>query len=300
MQNFVEAPKEIYQCTGHFLGMGKYQLLKSEAPHAFKVFKLNRHTAIPSVEHSLPWENTPGAYEKIVDMNFGVCMGHTSAQRKFNVLSFYDSNIPDSIPNRNSDPEKWLEYYQGRIDDVIENKPAIFYGFENLNQLASDPELKPYIKKLIVKQWADNNISFGGLKILRGTKREMNSEAVQKLYGELKEKLDFDLSPRMYFAAGNKNLLVDNKWIHVMQVYKLDPPDADGTYILHIWDPNYSAEYAAQKVKVFSDGTINYNGIELTEIGIVPWEDFEIGEMTGNLIEFCAKHPERCQDIISQ
>ena len=300
MQNFVEAPKEIFQCTSHFLGMGKYQLLKSEAPHAFKVFKLNRHTAIPSVEHSLPWQNTGSDYAGIVDMEFGICMGHTSAQRKFNVLSFYDSKLSSEVPDRTKSPEKWLKYYQDRIDDVMDNRPAIFPGFENLNQLASDPELSPYIKRKILKQWADNNISLGGGKILSAIKRKMDAKDLQKLYSDVKEKIDFSLSPRLYFAAGNENIMTDRKWIHVMQVYDISPPHTDGSYVLHIWDPNYPANEAAQRVVVYPDGRIDYDGMPLTEVGIVPWEDFEIGEMTGNLIEFCAKHPERCQDIISQ
>lgn len=289
-------PKKIQDRTLHALKMGDYHLLDSD-PKNFSILDVNIARNTPENVHSLSFTNSSHAYSDVIKVDYGMCMGHSSAQRKFNILSFFDpkNKAAQLVPDKERDLEAWYKFYEDKITLLLEkNQPVVIPGFKNLESFSSEPRLQRHMKKLIVKLWSDKNISLGGLSILNSVAEETNINKAVELHKKVKNRLARHFSPNLYLAAPNDGKFAKGQWIHVMQAYKIEEMQKDGSYVIHVWDVNNRGSRAASELIVDATGGMTYNGQKMAKVDQVPWDDHEIGEITKNLLKFCERNPALC------
>ena len=290
-------PGKIYNRSRHALGMGDYQLLEAN-PAGFNVLKKNGSRNSPNVLSSLPWVSNRSKYAEVLEVDVGLCMGQTTAQRKLNVLSFFDpqNTALQNVPDKTKDLEAWYKFFENKITSLLKkNEPTIFPGFQNIQSLATEPRFEKLIKKHITELWAEKNISLGGLGVLNSTKNMPTIEKANDLHKLVSDRLNKNFSPLLYLAEHKPTGSKESYWIHVMQAFKVDPIAEDGSYLIHVWDVNYSPFSASKTIQVDAKGGMKYGEIILGEVNQVPWDNHEMGEMTVNLLKFCEKNPSLCQ-----
>lgn len=289
-------PGKIVDRSRHAMGMGDYQLLEKN-PAGFNILKKNQNRNSPNVLSSLPWVSNTSKYTDVLKVEVGLCMGQSTAQRKLNVLSFFDpkNTALQNVPDKAKDLEGWYQFYENKITALLkQNKPTVFPEFANIQALSQDPRLQIHIKKHITQLWAEKNISLSGLGVLNSTKNTPDVAIAKDLHKLVSDRLNKNFNPMLYLAEHRPSGSKESYWIHVMQAFKVEPIAEDGSYLIHVWDVNYSPLSASKTIQVDAKGGMKYGEIILGEVNQVPWDNHEMGEMTVNLIKFCEENPALC------
>ncbi len=283
----------------------------------FNVFKGDSKYLTPTKDAHPSFANQDYYFEDIAKTGFGVCSGLTYLMRKFHHLSFYDpfNKLNESIPLEGKDPEGWFQFYKEKIDNVIALKPAIFPGFKNFNELSAHPVLGEYLKELTLGEWVVKNLTVAGLTQLTSIQnKKIFSLDVDELYHDLKFRLSLGYKPIIYAskhrdtkfvkeegwsALFDKEKLKDFKgkikklkdviWIHVLNVYDIRKIDSLGSFEIMTWDINtVHMEDVPRKIIIKANGKIEGDFKGVGYVDLYPHDDFEIGQIVMNKLEWCS------------
>ncbi len=280
----------------------KYSTLyKTLSESDFDVFESRTFRHAPNLDFSLAFENHNMGFEdaKIKNDQYGFCLGVTTELRKFNLLAFYDSEnkFGAKVPNKETHYEEWLDFYKDLIDDVMRNRPVIIPGFKGLNEFSGTEGIKDYMVRHVMNQWATKNATlYSGLyQMLWGVKRNYSKREADKLYYEVKERIERKYPPRLFLSKKNFDQpLFGGQYIHIMQAFEITEMKADGSYKIGVWHINNKWDKATYYIEVRANGTAWMEWRDLGELDIVPGDDAEIAEMVKNLTPFCQDKPELC------
>ena len=304
---FRTLPNTLSTHTAHSLKMGDYHLLVNEhelyrarkiSNTPFDVFYANAKKRMPGQSNSFPFLNSGEDFKTVMQVEYGVCAGMSITLRRFNMLAYFDpSNTSrERVPAKGS--LQWADFYKKKIDQVLaQKKPAIFPGFSNLMELSSNPSFKEYFQQHVIKEWADSASA-----LWRGVAQQLYSvtgtftlKDAETLHKELTYKVKkLGYSPIIWLAKPNSNPFSSKQWIHVMQVLDVTSRGSQGEYRIKVWNVNYPAHQAAQEVFVSSTGVPTFEGDKLAEVEVLHFDDFEIGEIVKNKLNFCADHRGLC------
>jgi hypothetical protein len=304
---FKTLPKTIATHTAHSLKMGDYHLLENE--HAlfqsgkksstpFDVFYTNAKKRYPGPTNTFPFLNSGEDFKSVMQVEYGVCAGMSISIRRFNMLAYFDpsNSYKEAVPAKGS--TAWITFYNQKIDQVLTyKKPAIFPGFSSMLEISSHPSFKEYFQQHVVKEWADSASAMwrGVAQQLYSVTGTFSLKEAEDLHKELSYKTKkLGYSPIVWLAKPNSNPFSSNQWIHVMQVLDVTPRNSQGAYKIKVWNENYPSAQAAQDVVVAADGTPTFEGDKLAEVEVLHFDDFEIGEMIKNKLNFCADHRGLC------
>lgn len=243
------------------------------------VLNLHPERRQPNTDFSLPFYNTGNTMDDIALHDFGFCLGFSYTVRKFNILAFYRPDLP-----RLARPEDYFPL----IDAIADRRPAEIPGYANLFTLASDPTIMHYIKMHIADQWAQLNVSRGGLHVYEDGFTAATPAQMQALKPELLRRLAFGVNPIIYIngdpdAVINidrqvearvcelkpevcdqvkkqieaqirpktilQKLVMKTGMIHVLQVFDVVDTGPD-SYRIRAWDINAEASIAATDFNV--------------------------------------------------
>ena len=302
---FKSLPKHAYDHLVNFAGMGDFELLKHEAEQgnsAFTMFNFAQERRIPSKEWSFNFgASDHSGFKKVVKVEQGLCADFTVTLRKMNMLAFYDpKNIENQlVPSSKQEPEAWLDFMKSKIDDIMNLKMTIIPGFKNLRQFSTNPKIAHYLRTKIVSEWQATNINVyqGGIQAILGTRQKnFTATGAAKLHQHLKERLDLGYNPTVFLIQESEKLFTPDHWIHVLQVNGIEEMNADGSYVMRVWDINMKAPIYADEVAIMkADGTVSYQGRQLGNVVPLKWDDLEVSKMIKNNITFCAQRPDLCK-----
>lgn len=276
----------IRENMAHLTGMSDfdlYQNLHREAPEssAFRLFKEHSIRNKPQKEWSFPFYNSGRNFSDIFSMEFGLCSGMTSTLRKFNMLADFDPKMTRAVPNKQTQPKKWLKYYTDKIDQIIDYKMTTIEGFENLYTFASEPQIQKYIRQNVLEKWKENNVNLiqGALDGFMSVNQSMSKSDLIDLNTELAQRIEYGYNPIVYLSQPAETLFSTKQWIHVVMVTEVTAPKKDGSYTIHIWDSNYPAESAQRTIEVSAKQEILLEDTNLNMIKLLRWDDLEIERM---------------------
>ncbi len=139
----------------------------------------------------------------------GYCWGHARVTSQFNRLGFFKPNQKAPYNIEASDPaeqDRAIDYYKRIIDQIDSNKPMDIPGFPNLKTMSEHPALQSYIADKVAKSWADQAMSWQGLKTGLSSGRKSNSD-YQKVFRDVKERLDMNMQPTIVFTSRGSSFL---------------------------------------------------------------------------------------------
>jgi len=264
-----------------------------------KVFGANASKRLPLTQNSLPFYNSSSDMAEVVQSDYGFCAGFSVVMRQLNMLAFFDPNnqfdaLPDGAVKGN---EIWVKFFKHQLDLIMTGQPALIPMYANLNAFASEEVFGKYIKQLIVKAWAELNVSFKGLHMLSSVKRKSTPEKLKKLIAEIELAHSMNYNPIVYASAPNKTVFNPEQWIHVLQVFKVNKLAGGKKVELFVWDPNVPAANQLNFPNVLGldleTGAITYQSFrDLAEIGVLPYETAVIGKIVSKTLksEFCLKY----------
>lgn len=266
----------------------------------FDIFKKFKDRRAPKIENDLSFENDEIDFSNLVVSDLGVCMGVTSVIRKFSMLAHFDpdNKLKTQFPRRQVDEKAWKKYFHHLINRIMANIPTVIPDFKNLEELSEYGNFYSYLQRHSLDQWALNNLSLraGVLQMLLSIKNHFNRSKARVLYSKLYSRLNLNYNPKVYLSQPGKLSKTEDVWIHVMQVYKLSNVKNDGSYRIHLWDPNYPASHAQAKaiVDITAKGEAIFHDeddekTKLAMIGLYKWDDAEIAEIVLNYKHFCSK-----------
>lgn len=190
-------------------------------PDSFEILKFHKHRHTPqgvADPNSLAFLNTSEAFKTTrypLAKEGGYCWGISLAIQKFNTLAFFrKTDSKHEIPYPKGS-ETWKEFFQKKIDLILNNEPTYIPGFANLYEFSYDPDIQIYLKDKIAEIWSQQAISIEGVRSLWKT-NPMNIEESQELLKSISEKIEHHQSPLILLNWG-KNLEA-----HVVQAYKID------------------------------------------------------------------------------
>jgi hypothetical protein len=253
-------PQEAYDCVRYFMTASsyhKYQRKKESAAAIKDILFINSHKTKPSTDNQFSFGN--GEVGNVCERSYGYCHGYTYSLVMWNRLAHFDpTNFNKAmIPDKETQPEEWFNFYRRIIDEVNKRKPMIIPGFKNLYEFSdSDPRITNYLKERIAINWADRNISFGGLKLLAGAKDTFTAKEALKLHTSLTKQIAEGYNPIISLASkseGSWKDLFQGAGIHVMQAYEVGPI-IDGQYNVKFWDI-YSPKDANQATNTVTINT---------------------------------------------
>jgi hypothetical protein len=198
---------------------------------------------VPVVGSTFPFQNFSEDFEGIVDRDFGVCSGYATLQRNFNILMHFDPKNTHKaiVPDKNKNIIAYYDYYTDLIKTAARFRPVIIPHFSNLTELFSDPYFQVIAKKEIVKMWAKNNTSIQGIEQFSKANGQFPKKKWEKLYQNLKERLDAGYNPIIYASFNPTDHIKYN--IHVIQVMKVSQYRKDGSFEIYIWDDGVLSEF---------------------------------------------------------
>ena len=274
----------------------------------FDIFKIFKDKRAPKIENDLSFENDEIDFSNLLVSNLGVCMGVTSVIRKFNMLAHFDpqNKMGAKYPIRQIDEKAWFKYFQSLIDRVMANIPTVFPEFANLEELSMYGNFYTYLQRHSLDQWALNNLSLraGIGEMLFSIKNRFTRYKARTLHRDLKARLARHYNPKVFLSKPGKFSKSEDIWIHVMKVYKISARNKDGSYRIHLWDPNFPVSHELSKaiVDITADGKAIFHDednkkAKLSMIDLYKWDDAEIALILKNYKHFCsqAKHKEICQ-----
>ena len=274
----------------------------------FDIFKIFKNKRSPKIENDLSFENDEIDFSNLLVSDLGVCMGVTSVIRKFNMLAHFDpkNKLGTKYPIRQIDEKAWFAYFQKLIDRVMANIPTVFPEFENLEELSMYGNFYTYLQRHSLDQWALNNLSLraGVGEMLLSIKNHFSRRKARTLYSQLYQRLKRHYNPKVYLSKPGSFKQSGDIWIHVMQVYKISNVNKDGSYRIHLWDPNYPASHELSDaiVDITADGKAIFHDednkkSQLSMIDLYRWDDAEIAEILINYKHFCSqeKHQDFCK-----
>lgn len=281
----------------HITGMSDYALFEKihrDAPEGsvFRIFEKNAYKKKPAQAWSFPFYNRPEFFTDILKHEFGFCSGITSSLRKFNMLATFQAEAVGFVPNRETHPKEWLEYYTSRIEKVMNNEMTTFEGYQDLYTFSSDPEIQKYIREKIVDQWQKNNVNLiqGAVDGFLSVRQNMDAKDLKELHQELSTKLGYGYNPIVYLSQKSKKFLSTKQWIHVVMVTDISAREADGSYQVKIWDINRDAKSATRTIKISAQGEMVMGEKTLNMIKVLRWDDLEIERMIKKNVDHCLQN----------
>ena len=261
------------------------------ASSPFRVFNGVANRRTPQQEFHFPFVNSKSSFFEVVELEYGVCSGMTSMLRKMNLLAYFDTKniFKQNVPAK-TNQEQWLKFYIEKLNEVAALKPVLIPNFKNLEEFASIPEIRFYLKKLILNQWLNNNVSIKGLIQLAGVRRVFSVEKAEKLFSVLTKRLSLNYNPIVYLAKPNDQLFSADQWIHVLQVVNVSQKDSQGAYTIDLWDVNEEmASEAVKQVIITADGRAFWAGDELSDIQLMPSDDLEMAQIVTHKLAWCTQ-----------
>lgn len=278
--NLIGNIKENIEHLTGFSDFDFFQALHKDNPNSslFRLLKKNSSRNKPQKEWSFPFYNNGDSFSDIMTMEFGLCSGMTSTLRRFNMLTNFNPITNKSIPDKATQPKKWLKYYTDKVDQIVDYKMTTIEGFENLYSFASDPDIQKYIRENVVERWKENNINLlqGAVDGFMSVNQEMTRKDLKDLHEDLSQRLEYGYNPIVYLSRKAEKLFSKKQWIHVVMVTGLSKPESDGSFNIEIWDSNHPAEKAQRTITVSSSGEIVYGQARLNMIKRLRWDDLEI------------------------
>lgn len=285
-------PWHALKCAGLFLTGNNYAALAKD-PENFEILKLMRHqSGMPTAENSFNFTNGDAGFDPICDVEYGVCQGMTNLDRRINVLGHFDPENRSKIKVPTA-PKKRFEFYEKLVRRMAASEPTIIPGFANLQQFSADPVGARVLREMSLKIWAKENTTLPVIaKVLASVRNHLTRQEVRDLHAELSERLARHYNPIVYLSKPIE--VTHSKWIHVMQVYKIDPKDTAGSYKIYLKDPNYNSPNNLKEALVTGEGRATFENSELSDIGLMPGDDSEIAEFIYSSMDFCKKNPSFC------
>ncbi len=312
---FIDFPNSVMNNFLKFYGLDPYSnyvRMHKRNPNKspWSVFYGIQHRRVPTRDHSFTFVNQDYDFADVAEIEFGVCSSMTFGLRRFNMLAHFDdfNKAGQKVPDQTEDFEAWLKFYFDKIDDVFRLRPTVFPYFQNLNQLASIPQFKYYMKLHVLNLWVMKNVSIRGLIQLVSVKEEPNRFKNKLLHKQLTDRLNRAYNPIVFLSQPRSKIYgpvkgdsdeTEDHWIHVVQVYKVDPMKADGSYNFYIWDINEELiEYTQKKIEVKANGEVRFPDFDspegyfnLSAAKLFPEDDKEIGIILRNKAWWCHHNP---------
>ncbi len=214
----------------------------------------------------------------------------TYIMRKFHLLAYFDfrNQFDQKVPSK-VDSKEWIKYYKKLINQVYKLKPVIIPHFRGLHDLTNHPVLGRYIKKLVLAQWIQKNVSLKGFIQLKSTTApKMSKSAVKTLYKQLKTRLSYNYNPIVYLSKRSQKIFDEDSWIHVLNVFDISLNKDH--FSISLWDTNSTnMKYVSKTVKIYSNGKISGDFSDLIGIHLYPEDDREIAQIVFNKSEWCTK-----------
>lgn len=164
-----------------------------------------------------------------VGVEYGYCHGMSLLTRQF--LYFADFKPEMSVPVEIAkSPAKLKQYFENKIDDVMNSKPTVFPGYENLAKL-SNSIFKQYLQRHVVDQWGINTARQEIYSIYKNWP-ELELEDVVKAAAKLESYLSKGFYPRIILGAP----LFENENPHVVLVtkYRIEKTEDEFEYCLRL------------------------------------------------------------------
>lgn len=236
-------------------------------PNNFNIFRRAEYQGLSSMsapEHSLAFRNGGGGSQH--QSTQGYCWGHASVTSKFNRLAFFNPSKAPPYDINSADIEiqnKAIEHYKQAIDQIIENNPTEIAGIENLEELSGHPSLQSYIADHVAKSWADNAMTFQGLKVATSA-GPMSEQKNRTLLADIQTRLEANMQPQIVFTKKG-----DRFKTHTLLIGDSFQNEA-GQTILCARDSNTSPESNAlceNQIFIDDEGKLIYDSFGWGELG---------------------------------
>ncbi|MBL7663677.1 MAG: hypothetical protein JNM93_00985 [Bacteriovoracaceae bacterium] len=322
-------PKNILDCSLYLMKVHPMQSVINQGglPALHEVLKFNHHRNIPETGNQFAFTN--GDVDNVCERNFGYCHGYTFSLTTWNRLSHFDEHnvLGAKIPDRANQSEEWFQFYKNIIDEIMHKRnPIVVPGFKNLFEFSeSDPRITNYLKEHIALKWAERNISFSGVRILKSVKDKFTIQEGIDLHKDLSHRInDLHYNPIMWVASPFegpwKEVATRGGAIHVMQAFKVSEI-VDDQFTLYLWDiyNSHNADEAVNsviislkegiddkkrlnlvrpdyhmdtKLATSSSGKSQISpGLYYSEIEQVPWDQLVFSQDVGKLKKFYEQNP---------
>jgi hypothetical protein len=251
-------------------------------------------------EHILSFLNEKKDFAGFHQRTLGYCWGHTTMTRNFNYLAYFDpAEEYETAPIRSKDRKsqrKWRRFYKKKIKKIMRGKAVVIPGFANVREFSTDPEILKIMKLKTVTSWWKNAVRVSAVPVfLTNFKKPMNVSEITAMIGELKERLEMNITPKIYMANLKKPM-----FMHIISVYDI-VEDEDGTTRVCILDNHqYEEELRGCQtyLRVYPDGKLFYPGWEEPEreleghvrrFGFTPEDNREMVKFTRERINMCKR-----------
>ncbi|MFP5384437.1 MAG: hypothetical protein ACLGHN_00055 [Bacteriovoracia bacterium] len=175
-------------------------------PDNFTIFRrseVKRTQDYCIVDNDLCFRNESiGQYE----MTNGYCWGHARLASQFNRLAFFEPKTKAPHDIKSEDPEEQkraIAYYKKLIDKVVSNKATTIPGFKNLAEFSDHPALQSYLGDKMALTWADNAMTYQGLRVGLGSEPRPVDEYKNTLK-EIKEFISMGVQPSIVFTKSGQ------------------------------------------------------------------------------------------------
>ena len=285
---------------------------RSADPRGFEIFGVNQTQINPTSTTTAAFINREEEYKGIAKIEYGVCWGVTTMNRRFAQLAFFPSVtsltkpedlLPDSVSRR----KDWIKEIIRRVEYVMEGQAQIFPGIRNIRELTLIPEVERHLKVLTVKAWRNLAIRPWDRKFFTDTTEPMTPDSRNALVEDLERRISRHELPKLMFTkqTSGKSFGVPY-WIHTVLATGVKRLDG-GTIHIMVWDPDfYGEDYpdVATSVEIRPDGSMLYRpwyrkndpewSDRLGQVFYAPENNSETLMIEKSLLKFCEKRSELC------
>lgn len=224
-------------------------------PNNFSILNRSGTAKAESEENSLSFTNGDSAFSRNDSNYSGYCWGHAVVTQRFNRLAKFNGSLPKSFQGKDKEEQR-ISYYKSIIKKVNDNQPVDIFGFNNLREFSSDPEVKELLQESVKNNWAENAMSTQGLKMVTSSEPQ-GAEYYNKLFDDVEYRLNNFQQPTIVFnQEGNA------PYSHAVLVSG-SGKNSNGERYLCLRDNNYYASgtiNCKKKMIMRSNGSIYYEG----------------------------------------